>query len=112
MYKYRFMVAVFEGNVFSWASNREIKDYLEFASKNFATITTYARFVWHSLCDHKRDHELTQSLFTKYTDTWFFPNTDFFHTHTHSLSLSLSLSHTHTHNKRAFNLELLKNLQF
>ena len=93
MYKYRFMVAVFEGNVFSWASNREIKDYLEFASKNFATITTYARFVWHSLCDHKRDHELTQSLFTKYTDTWFFPNTDFFHTHT----LSLSLTHTHTH---------------
>lgn len=24
---------------FSWASNREIKDYLEFASKNLATIT-------------------------------------------------------------------------
>lgn len=42
MYKYRFIVAVVEGNIFLWASNREIKDYLEFASENLATIITYA----------------------------------------------------------------------
>lgn len=41
MYKYIDSWSPYSKVTFSWASNREIKDYLEFASKNLATITIF-----------------------------------------------------------------------
>lgn len=54
-----------EGNIFLWASNREIKDYLEFASEEPCD-DHHIRIV-HCGILSVIDHELTHSLFTRYT---------------------------------------------
>lgn len=72
MYKYIDSWSPYSKVTFSWASNREIKDYLEFASKSCDNHHIRERMI--RVASSLRsltvtDRELTHLIFTKYTDS-------------------------------------------